>query len=120
MEISFFTVLFRCLCNVHQSTPKFRSKFRSRTRKCANQNGRPSRSLKSKRERQRTQEETPQTKREEDDGSTLKLAEKPGIVPSHSEIADFCNELARNPDIPYSRKIKKTAESVEKRWECQF
>ena len=51
-----------CKCNVHQSAPK----FRSRTKKSANQNGRPGRSLKwKKREGERTKKEEtpPQTKR---------------------------------------------------------
>ena len=81
-------------CNVHQSTPK----IRSRTKKCANQNGRPSRSLKSKKSsRERTKEETPpRRKREEDDTPTKRHVVRPGIVPSHSEIA---SSLRRNGPV---------------------
>ena len=72
------------ICNVHQSTPK----IRSRTKKCANQNGRPSRSLKSKKNsREHKKRDPPRRKREEDDTPTERHVARPGIVPSLSEIA---------------------------------
>ena len=71
-------------CNVHQLTPKIQSK----AKKCANQNGRPSRSLKSKKNNRKRKKETrARLKRREDDIPIERHVVGLGIVPSHSEIA---------------------------------
>ena len=71
-------------CNVHQSTPK----IRSRTKKCANQNGRPSRPLKSKKNNRESEKKTrPRRKRQEDDTPTERHIARLGIVPSLPELA---------------------------------
>ena len=61
------------------------------TKKCANQNGRPSSSLKSKKNnREQKREKTlPRRKRQEDDTPTERHELRLGIVPSHSEIVSY-------------------------------
>ena len=107
LKTSFF------LCNVHQSAPK----FRSRTKKSANQNGRPGRSLKSKKEKARGQKkDPPQTKRRKRRHAIERHLERPGIVPSQSKIADFVQSDGSEPE--HSAKNRRTVKPVEEHWKC--
>ena len=82
------------------------------------QNGRPSRSLKSKKRsthnekdnpppRPRTEERT--STRYEETRRSRKLCHLPRKL-------YFILEMAFDPDVPYQKKMKKTAKSVQKRW----
>ena len=78
------------LCNVHQSRSKI-SKIRRIPKKCANQNGRPSRSLKSKRKRTQ-RKKTPPDHREDrkaakEDIQKQKLANTPVLCHQNRKIA---------------------------------
>ena len=85
-----FSSFILAICNVHQSRSKI-SKIRRIPKKCANQNGRPSRSLKSKRKHTQ-RKETPPDHREDrkaakEDIQKQKLANTPVLCHQNRKIA---------------------------------
>ena len=79
-------------CNVHQSLPK----IRSRTNKGAIENGRPGRSLKSKKKQMQEKRDTPpDKKRERDNVKTLKTSENPGLCHPITKLRDVTIECPR-------------------------
>ena len=88
--ISYFISIAIYSCNVHQSRSKI-SKIRRIPKKCANQNGRPSRSLKSKRKHTQ-RKKTPPDHREDrkaakEDIQKQKLANTPVLCHQNRKIA---------------------------------
>ena len=86
-------------CNVHQSAPNFRRKIRSRTKKCANQNGRPGRSLKSKKK----QKKSPTQKGRKDTDTMWKNKKNARICVISPEKCVFNTKTFQDPDIPQRR-----------------
>ena len=80
--------LIRIKCNVHQSRSKI-SKIRRIPKKCANQNGRPSRSLKSKRKHTQRKKDPPRPQRRPKSSerrySEAETSQYPSVVPSKPE-----------------------------------
>ena len=71
------------------------------TKKCANQNGRPSRSLKSKKNNiEREKKTRRRRKRQEDDTPTERHILRLGIVPSHSEISSSLRQNGLGSKYP--------------------
>ena len=104
-------------------------KFRSKSRKGANQNGRPSRSLKSKRTYRRTkknppkkpQPTRPRPRRGREETPHHEYTRKnPELchLTQYLQVPD--EEMIQNPDIPCLKNMKKTAESVEICQKCLF
>ena len=103
-------------------------KFRSKSQKGANQNGRPSRSLKSKRTYRRTkkppkkpQPTRPRPRRERKETSHHEWTRKnPELCHLTQYLQISSEEMIQIPDVPCLKNMKKIAESVEICRKCLF
>ena len=82
------------------------------------QNGRPSRSLKSKKKKhtQRKRQPPPRPRREERTSTRYEETRRSRKLCHLPRKLYIVLEMAFDPDVPYQKKMKKTAKSVQKRW----
>ena len=92
-------------------------KFVEKVKNVRIQNGRPSRSLKSKK-RKHTQRrrDLPRPRREEKTPIRHEKTRKSRKLCHPSRKLYIVLEMAFDPDVPYPKKMKKTTKSIQKRW----